>query len=45
MAACLLLAFGLGLMQRERGHSIAGGSSNPSGQVASVDSAEQFRVA
>ncbi len=37
MAACLLLAFGLGIMQRDRGRSIAGGSSNPSGQVASVN--------
>ena len=31
------------VMHRDRGHSIAGGSSNPSGQIASVDSAEQFR--
>jgi hypothetical protein len=38
MAASLLLAFGLGLMQRERGPSIAGGSSNSSGQVANVTS-------
>src|SRR5262245_15173523 len=36
MAACLLMAFGLGLIQREHGHSIAGGSPNPSGQVAKV---------
>jgi hypothetical protein len=34
MAACLFLAFGLGLMHRERGPSVAGGSSAPSGQVA-----------
>jgi hypothetical protein len=36
MAACLFLAFGLGLMHRERGPSVAGGPSNSSGQVASV---------
>ena len=36
MAASLVLAFGLGWMQHERGPSIAGGSLNPSGQVASV---------
>jgi hypothetical protein len=36
MAACLLLAFGLGLMQRERGQQIAGGSLNPTGQVAKL---------
>jgi hypothetical protein len=36
MAASLLVAFGLGLMQHERGHSTAGGSSDSSGQVASV---------
>jgi hypothetical protein len=37
MAACLLLAFGLGRMQHERGRQIAGGSISPSGQIASVD--------
>jgi len=37
MAACLLLAFGLGRMQHERGRQIAGGSIRPIGQVASVD--------
>lgn len=36
MAASLVLAFGLGWMQHERGHSIAGGSPNPSGQLATV---------
>jgi len=36
MAASLLVAFGLGLMQHEREPSIAGGSSESSGQVASV---------
>src|SRR6478735_5618126 len=36
MAASLFLAFGLGLMHHERGPSVADGSSNPSGQVASV---------
>ena len=41
MAACLLLAFGLGLMHGERGPSIAGGPSNPSGQVASVNPPSQ----
>jgi hypothetical protein len=37
MAACLLLAFGLGLMQRDRGHSITGGASSSNGSIASVD--------
>jgi hypothetical protein len=36
MAASLLLAFGLGWMQRERGNSVANGSRNPNGHVASV---------
>ena len=36
MAACLFLAFGLGLMHREHGPSIAGGSPNPNGQVANA---------
>jgi len=37
MAASLVLAFGLGWMQHQRQPSIAGGSLNPSGQVASVN--------
>jgi len=36
MAASLLVAFGLGWIQHERGHSIAVNSPNPSGQIASV---------
>jgi hypothetical protein len=36
MAASLLLAFGLGMMHREPGQSVAGGSPNPTGQVAKV---------
>src|SRR3954471_24597057 len=36
MAASLVLAFGLGWMQHQRGPSIAGGSFSPRGQVASV---------
>ena len=38
MAASLLLAFGLGLMQRERGLSVADGPANSSGQIANVTS-------
>jgi hypothetical protein len=34
MAASLLLAFGLGVMHRERGESVASTSANPAGQVA-----------
>jgi hypothetical protein len=34
MAASLLLAFGLGWMQRDRGHSVTGGSLNPGRQIA-----------
>jgi hypothetical protein len=37
MAAGLLLAFGLGMWQRERGHSIAGISTNSKDNVASVN--------
>jgi hypothetical protein len=37
MAASLVLAFGLGWMQHERGRQIAGGSLNTSNQVASVN--------
>jgi len=36
MAASLLVAFGLGMMQREAGQSIAGTSANPADQVATV---------
>jgi hypothetical protein len=37
MAASLVLAFGLGRMQHERGRQIASGSFSPSGQVANVN--------
>ncbi len=36
LAASLLLAFGLGMMQRERGNSVAVDISNPGGQLARV---------
>jgi hypothetical protein len=36
MAASLLLAFGLGWMQRDRGHSMVGGALNPPSQIATV---------
>jgi hypothetical protein len=41
MAACLLLAFGLGMMHRDRSSSIAGGQSAPGGQVAGVSPSNQ----
>ncbi len=37
MAASLVLAFGLGWMQHDRGHSVADGSAKPSNQIASVN--------
>jgi hypothetical protein len=37
LAASLVLAFGLGRMQHERGWQIAGGSFGPGGEVASVN--------
>jgi negative regulator of sigma E activity len=36
MAASLLLAFGLGMVHREHGQSVAGTSANPTGQIAKV---------